>query len=479
MTILFAASEIAPLASTGGLGETVASLPRVVSAQGHDAAVALPGYPALLENAEPLEVEFDVIVGDKTLHASIYDRTLPDGTQLLLVRNDALFERAGLYCDPKNNEPFADNAERFIFFSKAVVELAKRMDPTPAVVHAHDWQTALVPVLIREQALPIRTVLTLHNVAFQGSFCGVDFQLTNLPQHWMSPSGLEFFGAMNLLKGGILAADALTTVSKRYREEILNSPQGCGLEGTLRFRAGDLISVPIGVDPARWSPSRPDAAANLAAAFSAEDPSGKTKCRAALLEEAGLPPDAEAPVFVMLGRLADQKGFDLLLPLVPKILSTDARLIIAGDGDALLHRELLIACRRHPKKLAFLHNWQPGFPQRLMAGGDILLMPSHFEPGGLAPLHALAYGTVPVAHAVGGLADNLTNFVPAECSGNSLLYYRDNEEALLNAIVRGKLLFKDKPVWNKLVQNALASKFPWEKAAAALDSLYHRIVGPA
>jgi starch synthase len=181
----------------------------------------------------------------------------------------------------------------------------------------------------------------------------------------------------------------------------------------------------------------------------------------------------------MLGRLADQKGFDLLLPLVPKILSTDARLIIAGDGDALLHRELLIACRKHPKKLAFLHAWQPGFPQRLMAGGDILLMPSHFEPGGLAPLHALAYGTVPAAHAVGGLADNLTNFVPAECSGNSLLYYRDNEEALLNAIVRGKLLFKDKPVWNKLVQNALASKFPWEKAAAALDSLYHRIVGPA
>jgi predicted nucleic acid-binding Zn-ribbon protein len=176
-----------------------------------------------------------------------------------------------LYCDPKNNEPFADNAERFIFFSKAVVELAKRMDPTPAVVHAHDWQTALVPVLIREQALPIRTVLTLHNVAFQGNFSGVDFQLTNLPQHWMSPSGLEFFGAMNLLKGGILAADALTTVSKRYREEILNLPRGCGLEGTLRSRAGDLISVPIGVDPARWSPSRPDAAANLAAATQAQE----------------------------------------------------------------------------------------------------------------------------------------------------------------------------------------------------------------
>ena len=479
MTILFAATEIAPLASTGGLGETIASLPRVVSAQGHDAAVALPAYPSLIEDAEPLEVEFDVLVGDKTLHASVYDRTLSDGTQLLLIRNDALFDRAGLYCDPKTNEPFADNAERFIFFSKAVVELAKRMDPPPAVVHAHDWQTALVPVLIREQGLPIRTVLTLHNVAFQGSFWGLDFQLTNLPQHWMSPSGLEFFGSMNLLKGGILAANALTTVSRRYREEILNSPRGCGLQDTLRSRAADLTSVPIGVDPARWSPTHPDANAKLAAEFSADEPSGKAKCRAALLEEVGLDPGAEAPVFVMLGRLADQKGFDLLLPLVPQILSTDARLIIAGDGDALLHRELLIACRRHPKKLAFLHAWQPGFPQRLMAGGDILLMPSHFEPGGLAPLHALAYGTVPIAHAVGGLADNLSNFTHSESSGNSFLYYLDTEDALMDAIVRGKLLFKNKPVWNKLVQNALQSKFPWEKAAATLSSLYHRITGSA
>lgn len=479
MTILFAASEIAPLASTGGLGEALASLPRVVSAQGHEAAVALPAYPTLLAGAEPLEVEFDVMVGDKTLHASIFDRTLEDGTQLLLIRNDAVFDREGLYGDPKTNAPFADNAERFIFFSKSVVELAKRMDPPPAVIHSHDWQTALVPILVKNQGLPIRTVLTLHNVAFQGKFWGLDFQLTNLPPHWMSPSGLEFYGSMNLLKGGILAADALTTVSRRYREEILNSPRGCGLEDTLRSRAGDLISVPIGVDPARWSPSHPDKTAKLAAAFSADEPSGKTKCREALLVEVGLDASAEAPVYVMLGRLADQKGFDLLLPLVPKILSTDARLIIAGDGDAMLHRELLIACRRNPKKLAFLHEWKPGFPQRLMAGGDILLMPSHFEPGGLAPLHALAYGTIPIAHAVGGLADNLTNFQPAQNTGNSLLYYQDTGDALMDTIVRGKLLFKNKPAWNHLVQNALQSKFPWEKAAAALDSLYHRLAGKA
>ena len=477
MTILFAASEIAPLASTGGLGETIASLPRVVSAQGHDAAVALPAYPNLLVDAEPLEVEFDVVVGEKTLRASIFDRTLEDGTQLLLIRNDALFNRAGLYGDPKTNAPFEDNSERFIFFSKAVVELAKRMDPTPSVIHSHDWQTALVPVLAKNQGLPIRTVLTLHNVAFQGNFCGLDFQLTNLPPHWMTPSGLEFYGSLNLLKGGILSADALTTVSRRYREEILHSPKGCGLEGPLRSRAADLISVPIGVDPARWNPSHPGNAAKLAATFSVDEPTGKTKCRAALLEEAGLDADAEAPVYVMLGRLADQKGFDLLLPLVPKILSVDARLIIAGDGDAMLHRELLIACRTHPKKLAFLHEWKPGFPQRLMAGGDILLMPSHFEPGGLAPLHALAHGTIPIAHAVGGLADNLTNFQPAICSGNSLLYYQDTEEALMETIVRGKLLFRDKTAWNHLVQNALQSKFPWEKAAVALNSLYHRLFG--
>jgi starch synthase len=193
------------------------------------------------------------------------------------------------------------------------------------------------------------------------------------------------------------------------------------------------------------------------------------------LEETGLHPEPSGPVFVMLGRLADQKGFDLLLPLVPRLLSGDMRLIIAGDGDPKLHRDLLSACRRHPGKFAFVHDWEGSFPQRLLAGADVLLMPSHFEPGGLAPLHALAYGTIPVAHATGGLTDNLTPFELRDCSGNALLYFEDSREALWDTILRACVLFEQWGVWNKLLHNALQSRYSWEATADRLDPIYRRL----
>lgn len=475
MTILFAASELAPLASTGGLGEVAASLPRFVAARGHDTALALPGYPALVRDAVPLDVNFEVRLGQETFAASVRERTLEDGTQLLLICNDAFFDRPGIYSDPRTHAGYADNAQRYLFFAKAVVELARRLDPSPAILHVHDWQTSLVPVLIREHRLPIRTVLTLHNLSFQGIFAAETFALTNLPSGWMSPGALEFHGRMNLLKGGILAADALTTVSARYRREILSAEAGCGLEGVLAQRAANLESVPLGVDPARWSPSSQEAARLLPARFSAEDLSGKQACRRALLEETGLLADPSGPVFTMFGRLADQKGLDLLLPLVPRLLSGNNRLVIAGDGDPKLHRELLLACRLHPGKFAFVHEWGAGFPQRLLAGSDVLLMPSHFEPGGLAPLHALAYGTVPVAHATGGLADNLSHFELRGLRGNSLLYFEDSQAALWDSILRACLLFEQGAVWKKLVQNAIQSRFPWEVTADKLEAIYQRL----
>jgi starch synthase len=317
--------------------------------------------------------------------------------------------------------------------------------------------------LVREQGLPIRTLLTLHNLSHQGLFPAEIFPLTGLSSGWMTPERMEFHGRVNLLKAGIIAADLLTTVSARYREDILTPQSGCGLEGVLAQRAHELFSAPIGVDPTRWSPSDSGASRLIAAPFSHKNPEGKTLCRKTLLQETGLLPDPRGPVFVMLGRLADQKGFNLLLPLIPRLLSGDTRLIIAGDGDPRLHRDLLLACRRHPGKFAFLHDWDAGFPQRLLAGADVLLMPSHFEPGGLAPLHALAYGTVPVAHATGGLADN------------SLLYYQDSQPALWDTIVRACLLFEKPALWNKLLHNALRSRYPWEFTAEKLDSLYQRL----
>ena len=475
MTVLFAASEIAPEASTGGLGEVLAALPRSLgdaADEGHVVAVALPGYPALMKGATPLEVSFSLSVGDSLQPVQVFERTQPDGTQLLLIHNEALFGRPGLYGSSTSIYP--DNAQRFIFFSRAVVELAKRMSPAPQIIHAHDWQTALIPALVKEQNLPFKTVLSLHNLAYQGSFPASDFAFTNLPHHWMAPAGLEFYGSMNLLKGGILAADALTTVSAVYRREILTSEGGFGLHSVLQQRASELHTVPNGVDPGRWNPAENSI---LAAPFTAASPEEKKNCRTHLLQELNLLPAPKGVVFAMMGRLADQKGFDLLLPLLPRLLASDSRLVIAGDGEPTLRADLLSACRQHPHKLAFLPSWDATFPQRLFAGADVLLVPSHFEPCGLAPLQALRFGCVPVAHATGGLVENLSDFQPAAGTGNALLYFADSSSALWDAIVRAKLLFEDQAVSAKLRENAMRSEFPWKKAVTALRALYSRLAG--
>ncbi len=466
MTILFAASEVAPHAATGGLGEVLASLPRFVEALGHDVVVVVPGYPTLMKDATPVDVRFSLPVGDALQPVTIYEKIQDDGTQLLLIHNDALFGRPGIYGDA--SAPYPDNAVRFILFSRAVVELAKRLQPSPSVLHLHDWQTALVPALVREQRLPFRTVLTLHNAAHQGSFPASDFALTNLPFHWMAPTGLEFYGSLNLLKGGILSADALTTVSSTYRRELLTPGGGCGLHDVLRGRSDVLHAIPNGVDPERWSP---------APRFSAESTAGKAECRRELLVEVGLRPNPDGPVFAMLGRLADQKGFDLLLPLLPRLFTDDVRLIVAGDGSPTLRRDLLAACRQHPAKFAFLSEWDPEFPKRLFSGADALLVPSHFEPCGLAPLNALRFGTVPIAHATGGLLENLTDYEPATGAGNALLYRDDASGALWDTIGRAGVLFRDKPIWQNLLGNAMRAVFPWESAAGALDALYRRLNG--
>jgi starch synthase len=474
MTILFAASEVAPLASTGGLGDVIASLPRFITKLGHDVVVALPGYPSLLKGAEPVGVRFSIPLGEEVHDVAIFERHGPDGTQWLLVQNDAFFGREGLYGDSEGAYP--DNAARFILFSKAVVELACRLQPSPEVLHLHDWHTALVPMIIRDKQLPLKTVLTLHNVQHQGSFWAFDFALTNLSHGWFREDGLEFFGQMNLLKGGMLSADALTTPSNTYRQNILTTNEGYGLQAVLQSRQHDLFSIPNGVDPDRWNPADPT---DIPAPFSATDLDGKLFCRNALLAEAGLAPQPTGPVYAMLGRLADQKGFDLLLPLLPRLLAADARLIIIGDGEPSFRRDLFAAVRQHPTKMAFCNRWEPEFSKDLLAGADILLSPSHYEPCGLTPLHALRYGTIPLAHATGGLVEQLTDYDPSTRQGNSLLYFPDSSSALWDTIERARGLFADKNHWHSLVTNALHTSFPWENAAAYYHALYQRMTADA
>ena len=329
MKILLAASEVAPFARTGGLGDVIEGMPPALTARGHEVSVVMPCYRGLREDprlgARSTGVRVLVQLGGKRVHGEILEGQAPNGSQIFLIRCDELFDRAGLYAEDGRDYP--DNAERFIFFAKAVVELARRVLPPPDILHVHDWQTALVPVLVKHLRLPFRTVLTIHDLAFQGSFWGVDFGLTNLPGEYFSARGVEFYGHLNLLKGGILHADALTTVSECYAREIQTAEGGSGLDAVMREHAPKLSGILNGADYSQWNPATD---AHLPKSYKPSSLAGKKTCRAALLEELGLAPNPRGPVYALLSRLTERKGIDLLLPLLDRLLANDVRLVILG-----------------------------------------------------------------------------------------------------------------------------------------------------
>ena len=473
MRIVFAASELSPLAHTGGLGDALEGLPAALAARGHEVSVCLPCYRGLREDAT-LEVrasgvKFSLPLRDRRVTAEILEATAPNGVQLFLIRNDEFFDRPALYGPA--GRAYDDNAERFIFFSKAVVELVRRINPRPEIVHAHDWQTALIPVLIKEQRLPFRTVLTLHNLAYQGNFWAPDFGLLNLPGDYFTARGVEFYGQVNLLKGGILFADRMTTVSERYAREIQSPEFGCGLDAVMREQAPKLRGILNGVNDRVWNPATDPL---LPQSFSAEVPEGKNACRAALLAKLELAPAPTGPVLAMVTRLAPQKGIDLLLPLLDRLLSHDVRLIILGSGDTTFERELTIASRQHADRFAYHPEPDLALSHLIYAGADLLLLPSHFEPCGMNAMYALKYGAIPVARAIGGLSETLQDDDPTLGTGNAVLFHDDSAEAFWDAIVRALLLYGDGPRWRELMRRAMACDFSWDRVAERYEGVYRR-----
>ena len=476
MKILMASTEMAPLARTGGLGDVVEALPGELQHRGHEVTVVLPLYRSIRENPaleiKSTGVELTVQVGSKRLDAEIYETIAPNGVQVFLIRRDEYFDRTGIY-GAEGNRSYEDNAERFIYFSRAVVELARHMDPAPDVVHAHDWQTALIPAFVKDRGLPFGTVLTIHNLAYQGSYWGVDFGLCNLPGHYFTEHGLEFHGRLNFLKGGIVFADAVTTVSERYARDIQTPEYGCGLDGVVRAHAGKIVGILNGADYSIWNPEIDEF---IPANYSPEAPGGKRVCRDALLQELGLKADPRGPVFAMISRLADQKGIDLLIPLLDRILADDVRLIILGEGEPRFESELMVAARKYPGKFIFRHGFEDRLAHRIDAGADITLIPSHFEPCGLTAMYSLKYGTVPVARISGGLFQIIQDNDPTTCTGNGFVFFDDTAEALWDAIGRAKKAFANPEVWKPLMLRAMNSDFSWPASAARYEKVYERTV---
>ncbi len=476
MKILMASTEMSPIARSGGLGDVIETLPVELRNRDLEVIVALPYYRCIRENPDlqirTTGVQITVQVGGKRLDAEVLETRSRNNVQIFLIRRDEYFDRSHLY--GTDGRAYDDNAERFIYFQKAVVELARRLSPPPDIIHSHDWQTALIPVFVKQRGLPFKTVLTIHNIVYQGSFWAADFGLTNLPGDWFGPKGVEFFGALNFMKGGIVCADMITTVSERYAHDIQQPEYGAGLQTVLEENKDRLTGILNGADYSLWNPETDKL---LPKKYGPDSLDGKVKCRDALLKAFKLEKQPKGPVFGMVTRLAEQKGFDVLLPLVDRLLSDDVRLIILGEGDADYERELRVARKKHKGRMALEIEFDDAAAHLITAGSDIVLMPSHFEPCGLSAMYSLKYGSVPIARASGGLYQIVQDYDPTTGTGNGFVFFDYSTEAFWDTIRRARRVFKNEKEWRALMRRGIATDFSWEAAAEEYERVYKFLVG--
>jgi starch synthase len=469
-------AEGPPLQRAGALVDVLDALPHELRERGHEVALALPFYREIRENStiikEDTGVTVDVRVGEQTYVAEYLTSHSANGVQLFFVRCDPFFDRPGIYGEHGNN--YEDNAERFIFFSKAAVELARRLTPSPQILHLHDWPPALVPVYVRAHHLPLATVLTIHHLAEQGSFWGLDFHLTNLPDRFFTLRGVEFFGKLNFLKGGILFTDKITTVSERYRREMQTRECGCGLDAVLRENAFKLSGILHGADYIRWNPETDSL---IPARYNSSSLWGKQICRDALLGEFGLEPRPSGPVFGMVTRVVGEKGFEILVLALDRLLSDDVRLIILGEGDPAYETSLAVAARKFPTRFAYQRHYDERLAHLIEAGMDVSLIPSRFEPAGLSAMYNLKYGALPVARATGGIQEIIEDYDPTLDTGYGFLFYEYSTEAFWDSIMRAREIFRNRDLWTLLMERAMSRDFSWEIAAQRYEELYSELAG--
>lgn len=469
-------AEAPPLQRAGALVEVLDALPHELRERGHEVSVILPFYREIRENAEisanDTGVTVDIRVGEKDYVAEYLEGRTGSGVQLFFIRCDEFFDRPEIY--DEHGSAYEDNAARFIFFSKAAIELARRLTPVPQILHVHDWPAALVPAYVHAHHLPFATVLTIHRIAEQGSFWGLDFGLTNLPQRFFTLRGVEFFGRLNFLKGGIVFADRVTTVSEHHRREILRPEFGGDLDAVLREHSHKLSGILHGADYARWNPENDSL---LPVQYGRETLWAKRGCRDVLLSDLHLAPAPRGPVFGMVTRVVAEKGFGILTPLFDRLLSDDVRLIILGEGDPAFETQLAIASRRYPNRFAYQRHYDERLAHLIEAGADMTLIPSHFEPDGLMAMHSLKYGTLPIAHATGGIHEIIVDYDPWFDRGYGFLCYGYSAEAFWDAIKRAREIFCDGTVWPELMKRAMAAEFSWTSAAERYEKLYRELAG--
>ncbi len=491
--ILLAASEVLGFAKTGGLADVAGSLPRALARRGHDCAIIMPLYrSARLAKPAPIPTahRFAVPVGSRSLGGRIWQATLPDSNvPVYLIEQADYFERddpaqgRGLYqftLPGGQKRDYPDNCERFIFYCRAILEAMRLLDLWPDILHLNDWQTALVPVYLREayQGQPgyksIRTLFTIHNLAYQGQFWHWDMLLTGLDWQLFNYRQLEFYGQLNFLKAGIVFADVLSTVSPTYAKEIQTQQYGCGLEGALAQRRGALHGIVNGVDYTIWNPKTDP---YLVSRYEAETVvKGKSLCKTALQRRFGVAQEPRKPLMGMIARLVEQKGIDLVGKVMEPLIQKGAQVVILGDGDAVYHRMLNGWRSRYPQQVGVAFTFDDALAHQIEAGADIYLMPSLYEPAGLNQLYSLKYGTVPVVRATGGLADTITDCNPSTISSkqaNGFTFGPYTAAAFLGALDRALAMHQQSPEkWLELIANGMAQDWSWDRMALEYEKLF-------
>ena len=472
MRILFVASEGLPFSKTGGLADVVEALPKALVAQGHEVAVVLPRYRGTKATTTVVP-SLTIPIGNRLRFPAVGDGTAHHGVHYFFVDDPPYFDRDGIYGNAAGDYP--DNADRYSEFCRAAIEIAKHVWPTD-VFHCHDWQTALLPVLLRTsygddpvvKDLPV--IFTIHNMGYHGQFRRDVLTRNGIPAELFNPGALEFYGDVNFLKGGLVYSDYLTTVSPTYAREIQTPEFGYGLDGVVRSRGDRVVGILNGVDYAAWNPAKDTF---IAAKYSAKDLLGKQTCKRDLLQTFGLADDnPHRAVLGIVSRFADQKGFDLIADRAHEVLREDVMLVVLGTGDRRYEDLFRALAAAYPGRVGYKFAYDNALAHKIEAGADIFLMPSRYEPCGLNQIYSLKYGTVPVVRATGGLDDTVEKFDVEHGTGTGFKFAEYTGAAFLYAVRQALQHYADERIWKRIQLNGMAKDFSWKAPAAEYAKVY-------
>lgn len=480
MKLLLASSELHPYSKTGGLADMVGSLGKALAGEGHQVGIVTPWYRGTdrkYSDFRKLDWQLELPLGDTLESGEIWVREPQKNLTVYFVKHPGFYERAGIYNEAGQDYP--DNAQRYLFLSKAVVNLARYLPWKPEIVHVHDWQVGLVPLMIKHQAWrdgwqnAPATVLTIHNLAYQGLFHAEAYKFSNLPNYYFHAEGVEQYGNMNSLKSAIEFSDMITTVSPRYAREIMTEEYGCGLDAILRRRQDRLKGILNGVDYDEWSTERNVC---LAHSYSADRPDGKARLKAELQLEYGLPARPEVPVFGNITRLVDQKGVDIQLGALEEMLATDLQFVCLGSGAAEFEQAYRDLAARYPDKVGVRTGYDHCLAHRIEAGCDFYLMPSRFEPCGLNQMYSLRYGTVPIVRRTGGLDDSVIDIAEDQERATGIKFTEYSVRALAKAIRKALVLHEHQELYRRYRDNGMRADFSWEKTGDDYLEVYRRAI---